>query len=88
VHEENISKAKIVKLKKKHPQAEIIVHPESNLEVIEIADYVGSTSQMLKYTANSETKEFIVGTEDGLIHQLGKKILTRHSMPFILFVMI
>ncbi|MCK4791273.1 MAG: quinolinate synthase NadA [Desulfobacteraceae bacterium] len=73
VHEENITTTKIAELRRQHPEAEVIVHPECNLEVIQLADYVGSTSQMLKYTGNSQTKEFIVGTEDGLIHRLSKE---------------
>jgi len=73
VHEENITKTKITQLKRKYPYAEIIVHPECPFEVIKLANYVGSTAQMLKYTESSQTEEFIVGTEDGLIHQLAQQ---------------
>jgi quinolinate synthase len=73
VHEKNIKLEKIKELKKLHPNAEVIVHPECNLNVINLADFVGSTSQMLEYTKNSGTKEFIVGTEEGLIYRLQKE---------------
>jgi len=55
-----------------YPNAELIVHPEAKLEVLHKADYIGSTSGLLKYTIDSDTQEFIVGTEDGIIHQMEK----------------
>lgn len=55
-----------------YPNAELIVHPEAKLEVLHKADYIGSTSGLLKYTIESDTQEFIVGTEDGIIHQMEK----------------
>jgi quinolinate synthase len=69
----NIKAEKIKELRRKHPNAVVIVHPECNPEVIRLADYVGSTSQMIKYTKSSRAREFIVGTEDGLIHALEKE---------------
>ena len=64
---------KYVRFEREHPNSKIIVHPECLFEVINLANYVGGTAQMLEYTRNSEAKEFIVGTEDGLIHQLAKQ---------------
>jgi len=71
VHE-NIGLSTIEGLKQVHPDAKLMVHPECTKSVRDIADYIGSTAQMLVYAAKSKSKEFIVGTEDGLIHTLQK----------------
>ena len=71
VHE-NIGLSTIEELKQLHPDAKLMVHPECTKSVRDIADYTGSTSQMLACVAKSESKDFIVGTEDGLIHTLQK----------------
>ncbi|MBU0683157.1 MAG: quinolinate synthase NadA [Candidatus Omnitrophica bacterium] len=60
----------VLKTKKLHPDAEFIAHPECREEVIALADYVGSTAGMIKYVKNSESKEFIIGTELGIIYKL------------------
>jgi len=73
VHEKNITKNKIKELKSLHPRAKVIVHPECNPLVIDLADYAGSTTQMLRYAKRSNNKEFIVGTEDGIIYLLSKQ---------------
>jgi len=73
VHEENISEDKIRVLKKKHLDAIIMVHPECSKPVRDLADFIGSTSQMLRYAKNEEREEFIVGTEDGLLYRLQKE---------------
>jgi quinolinate synthase len=57
-------------LKEKHPNASIIAHPESEEPVLELADYIGSTTGLLKHTINSPEKEFIVATESGILHQM------------------
>jgi quinolinate synthase len=57
---------------KKHPKAQFIAHPESEASVLENADYIGSTTGLLKYTINSPEKEFIVATESGILHQMRK----------------
>ena len=56
-----------------HPSAKLMVHPECTKALRDLSDYIGSTSQMLAYVAKSDQKEFIVGTEDGLIHTLQKE---------------
>lgn len=56
--------------KRLHPDAKVVVHPECKPDVIELADYVGSTSQMIEYTKKDNAKEYIVGTEIGLIERL------------------
>jgi quinolinate synthase len=55
---------------KKYPNAKLIVHPEAPLDVLHRADFVGSTKSLLEYTINDESEEFIVGTEDGIIHTM------------------
>lgn len=71
VHE-NIKLKQFKKLKDMHPGAEAIVHPECTTPVRHLADFVGSTSQMSRYVAQSNQKEFIVGTEDNFVYRLLK----------------
>jgi quinolinate synthase len=71
VHE-IFSLEKIVKLKNQHPGAKLIAHPECEANLLEIADYIGSTTALLNYTTKSDAKEFIVATETGIIHQMEK----------------
>ncbi len=59
-------------LKMQYPHAVVMAHPECNVEVQNAADFVGSTSQMCRYARESNAKTFIVGTEEGLLHHLGK----------------
>ncbi len=56
-----------------HPKAMVIIHPECSSEMRKVADYVGSTSKMCRYAKESSSKEFIVGTEEGLLHRLRKE---------------
>lgn len=53
-----------------HPQAKILVHPECRPEVVEAADFVGSTGAILKFARESEAEEFLIGTEMGILHRL------------------
>lgn len=62
----------IADLKAKHPNATIIAHPESEKPVLDNAEYIGSTTGLLKYTMNNPSKEFIVATESGILHQMKK----------------
>lgn len=59
-------------LKAKHPDATVIAHPESEKPVLDKAEYIGSTTGLLKYTINNPSKEFIVATESGILHQMRK----------------
>ncbi len=59
-------------LKMQYSHAVVVAHPECNVEVQNVADFVGSTSQMCRYARESDAKTFIVGTEEGLLHRLGK----------------
>jgi quinolinate synthase len=60
-------------LKKKYPGAEVIVHPESPMNVLEMSDFIGSTEKMIDYVKESSKNEFIVGTEVGMGHRLKKE---------------
>lgn len=72
-HHSRIKKEDILSLKKMHPKAEIMVHPECQPEVIDIADYVFSTNGMVKHAQESKSKEFIVGTEREICYRLKKE---------------
>ena len=69
VHE-IFSNEKITKLQIRHPDAKFIAHPECEDHILDKADFIGSTSQLLKYTKESEARAFIVATESGIIHQM------------------
>jgi quinolinate synthase len=71
VHE-IFSMEKITKLKVRHPNAKVIAHPECEAPVLALADYIGSTTGILKYAENSDAQEFIVVTESGILHQMQK----------------
>jgi quinolinate synthase len=72
VHEE-FSLEAILKLKKENPEAKIIVHPECELPVRMVSDFIGSTSALLQFTKKDNSKCYIVGTEPGIIHQMKKE---------------
>ena len=69
----NIQKEEILNIKKKHPRAEILVHPECRPGIIDLADHVFSTSGMVHYSKESDTKEFIIGTEKDMCYRLKKE---------------
>jgi quinolinate synthase len=69
VHE-IFSLQKIVKLKVRHPEAKFIAHPECEEPVLRMADYIGSTTGLLKFTQRDPSREFIVATESGILHQM------------------
>lgn len=72
VHE-IFSMQRITKLKERHPNAKFIAHPECEDAILQMADYAGSTTGLLKYTMNSPATEFIVATESGILHQMQKE---------------
>jgi quinolinate synthase len=72
VHE-GITKEEVLQAKKKFPDALLIVHPECNPAVIDLADEVLSTGQMVKFAKKSDKKRFLIGTEEGLIYRLKKE---------------
>ena len=71
VHE-IFSREKITKLKERYPNAKLLAHPECEEVILKMADYIGSTTGLLKYATKSPEKEFIVATESGIIHQMQK----------------
>ncbi len=80
VHE-RFSAAEIVRLKKEHPGAEVLVHPECKGPVVVLADVVGSTAVLLKHAIESDTKEFIVATEAGILHEMTRKCPGKTFIP-------
>ena len=80
VHE-IFSLEKITKLKVKHPDAKFIAHPECEEPVLRIADYIGSTTGLLKYTQTDNSKEYIVATETGILHQMMKASPNKTFIP-------
>ena len=79
VHE-IFSLEKIIKLKERHPNAKFIAHPECEDSVLNLADYIGSTTALLNYTIKDSAKEYIVATESGILHQM---ILANPDKQFI-----
>ena len=72
---------KVLQLCAKHPEAKIVAHPESDRQIIEIADFIGSTSAMINFIQKSEAKSFIVGTEAGILHQLKSEAVNKVIIP-------
>ena len=80
VHE-IFSLEKITKLKIRHPKAKLIAHPECEQPVLAIADYIGSTTGLLKFSQTDTSQEFIVATEAGILHQMQKANPTKTFIP-------
>ena len=80
VHE-IFSLEKITKLKIRHPNAKVIAHPECEEVVLRVADYIGSTTSLLKYSMDNEASEFIVVTETGILHQMQKNSPHKTFIP-------
>lgn len=68
-----ISKGDILKAKKEYSNAKVLVHPECPKEIRDMADYVGSTSGIIDFATKDDGEEFIIGTEEGILHELNKK---------------
>lgn len=80
VHE-LFSLEKIVKLKERHPEALLIAHPECEEPLLRLADHIGSTTALLKFTQTSEANSFIVATEPGILHQMQKASPDKTFIP-------
>lgn len=80
VHE-IFSREKLIHLKVKHPKALVLAHPECEAPVLELADYIGSTSGILKYATESTNQEFIVVTEAGILHTMQKQAPHKTFIP-------
>jgi len=74
-------KEDVLRLKEKHPDAVVAVHPECTPDVQSIADFVGSTSQICRYAKESSSKKYIIGTEVGIIHRLKKENPEKKFFP-------
>jgi quinolinate synthase len=80
VHE-TFSAQKLADLKARHPEAEVIAHPECEEPVLALADFIGSTTALLNYSRRSNRREFIVVTEPGIIHQMEKAMPEKVFIP-------
>lgn len=80
VHEK-FSLEKILELKKEHPEAKILVHPECKGPLVKVADKVGSTAALLKYSIESDATEFIVATESGILHKMQEAAPEKTFIP-------
>ena len=67
-----IKMEEIIKLKKLHPDAKLIAHPECRAVILELADYIGSTFSLLEFSIKDPAQKFIVATETGILHQMKK----------------
>jgi quinolinate synthase len=80
VHE-IFSLEKIIKLKIRYPESKLIAHPECEDVILQHADFIGSTTQLLKYTENDPSQSFIVATETGILHQMKKNSPGKSFIP-------
>ena len=80
VHEQ-FSVESLVELKKAHPKAKVLAHPECKNVVLMLADFVGSTQALLNYATSSQDTEFLVATESGIIHQMQKQNPNKVFIP-------
>ena len=82
VHE-TFSEEALLGLKAAHPDAAVIAHPECEQHLLDIADFIGSTSMLLNYSQSSEASGFIVLTEPGILHQMRKAVPNKefHAVP-------
>lgn len=80
VHEE-FSVEKILELKKKYPDAKVLAHPECKKQVLILADFIGSTAALLKFSAEDSAQRYIVVTESGILHQMRKKSPQKEFIP-------
>lgn len=80
VHE-TFSEKKLVQLRMEYPDAQVVAHPECEEPVLHHADFIGSTTALLKYVQQSDRQQFIVVTEPGIIHQMAKQVPDKLFIP-------
>jgi quinolinate synthase len=80
VHE-MFSMEKIMKLRIRHPRAKLLAHPECEDHILKLADFVGSTTGLLKFSQNDSSQEYIVATETGILHQMQKSSPAKTFIP-------
>ena len=78
---EAFSLERILDLQKKHPNAKLIAHPECDKQILILADHIGSTSSLIKFTLEDDATEYIVATEPGIMHQMKKKRPEKRFIP-------
>jgi len=76
-----LTKEDVIKIKKLHPKALLLVHPECRPEVCNLADYIGSTRGIIEFASNNPAKEYIIGTELGIFHPLKKNNPEKDFFP-------
>ena len=76
-----LTKEDVIKVKKLHPKALLLVHPECRPEVCNLADYIGSTRGIIEFASNNPAKEYIIGTELGIFHPLKKNNPEKDFFP-------
>ena len=74
-----VNPSDVIRVREKHPEAKLLIHPECTTEVVELADFVGSTADIMNYAKRSDEKEFIIGTELSIVEHL------QHECPDKLF---
>lgn len=77
----DFSEAEIINLMNKYPDAEVLAHPECPDNILDYADYVGSTTGIIDYAVKSDNKQFIILTEPGVIHEMQKKAPGKEYIP-------
>ncbi len=80
VHD-RITPEQVVEARRVHPNASVLVHPECRPGVIDLADHVASTSGIIQHVCTSENREFIIGTEVGILHRIGKQCPDKVCYP-------
>ncbi len=80
VHEQ-FSLEKILELKKEHPEAKVLVHPECPKPICLVADKIGSTAVLLEYAVEADADEFIVATESGILHEMRRRCPEKKFIP-------
>lgn len=80
VHE-TFSERKLIGLKTRHPNAKVLAHPECEEQILRLADFIGSTTGILKFAVSSPDKEFIIATEAGILHQMQKAAPDKLFIP-------
>lgn len=78
-----VEKRDVSSAKEAHPQALLLVHPECRMEILEEADYIGSTSGIIDYATKSDCTEFIIGTEIGVLYELKQKNPDKKFYPLV-----
>ena len=84
VHEA-FSMERIAKQLADNPQAKLIAHPESETPVLDLAHFIGSTSALLNFVENDDAQEYIVATEEGILHEMKKRAPHKKLMPALVF---